>query len=362
MIRPGIIFGGRSAEHEVSILSASSLFGAIDGAKYDPVPIGIDKEGRWFLIESGLEGIKTLDDPRVKTLISGGSAGARRAIGPGDLPALLDFAFPVLHGPYGEDGRIQGLFEMLDLPYSGCGVAASAVAMDKIFTRELWARAGLPVCRHTVLRRHAYAADPAGERDRVARALGYPIFVKPANLGSSVGIGKAWDAAALARMIEGAFLYDSRLILEEGLDCRDLEIGVLGNEEAAVSAVGEIVPAGEFYDYDSKYRSDATKLFIPADIPPETAAEIGALAQRAYAALNAAGFARIDFFLDRKTGTVLLNEINTIPGFTAYSMFPLLWREAGLAYEVLIERIIGLGYERYHAENNREPNNAQRGR
>jgi D-alanine-D-alanine ligase len=358
MIRAGIIFGGRSAEHEVSVLSASSLFGAIDRTKYDPVPIGIDKEGRWFLIEAGLECIETLDDPRVKTLIS----GARRALDPGDLPALLDFAFPVLHGPYGEDGRIQGLFEMLDLPYGGCGVAASAVAMDKIFTRELWARAGLPVCRHTVLRRHAYAADPVGERDRVARALGYPIFVKPANLGSSVGIGKASDADALARGIEEAFLYDSRLILEEGLDCRDIEIGVLGNEETAVSAVGEIVPAAEFYDYDSKYRSDATKLFVPADIPPETAAEIGALAQRAYAALNAAGFARIDFFLERKTGAVLLNEINTIPGFTAHSMFPRLWRAAGVSYEGLIERIIGLGYERYHAENNRKPNNAQRGR
>jgi D-alanine-D-alanine ligase len=362
MIKLGIIFGGKSGEHEISILSAASVLGAIDRTKYDPVPIGINKEGRWFLVEEGLESIGTLDDPRVKSLIPDGKGDLRRAIDPGSLPALLDFALPVLHGPYGEDGKIQGLFEMLDLPYGGCGVTASAVAMDKIFTRELWARAGLPVCRHTSLRKRAYAANPAGERERVERELGYPIFVKPANLGSSVGVGKASGADALERAIERAFLYDDRLILEEGVDCRELEIGVLGNEEPAVSAVGEIVPESEFYDYDAKYRSNATKLFIPADIPVETAATIGALARRAYAALNADGFARIDFFLDRKTGAILLNEINTIPGFTAYSMFPSLWRETGLAYEVLIERIIGLGYERYHAENNRKPNNAQRGR
>jgi D-alanine-D-alanine ligase len=362
MIRLGVIFGGRSEEHEVSVLSAASVIGAIAGTTYEPAPIGINREGRWFLIEENMENLVSLDDPRVQALIPRGDGGLRQAISPGDLPALVDFAFPVLHGPYGEDGRVQGLFEMLDLPYSGCGVAASAVAMDKIFTRELWMRAGLPVCRHTTLRRRAYAADPAGERARVGRALGYPVFVKPANLGSSVGIGKARDADALKDAIETAFSYDDRLILEECVDCRELEIGVLGNAEAAVSVVGEIVPDAEFYDYDSKYRNGAAKLFIPADIPSETAATIGALARKAYAVLNAEGFARVDFFLDRKSGAVLLNEINTIPGFTAYSMFPSLWREAGVAYEVLIERIIGLGYERYYAKNNRESNHALRGR
>ncbi|MDR2089487.1 MAG: D-alanine--D-alanine ligase [Clostridiales Family XIII bacterium] len=362
MSKLGIIFGGRSEEHEVSVLSAASIVKAVAGTKYEPVPIGINREGRWFPIEESMEGIETLDDPRVRTLIPRGSGDSRRAFDPGSLLAPLDFAFPVLHGPYGEDGRIQGLFEMLDLPYGGCGVAASAVAMDKIFTRELWLRAGLPVCRHTTLRRRGYAADPAGERARAERALGFPIFVKPANLGSSVGIGKARSADALEAAIERAFLYDDRLILEECVDCRELEIGVLGNEEPAVSAVGEIVPEAEFYDYDSKYRGGATKLFIPADISPETAARIAALARRAYAALNAEGFARIDFFLDRRSGAVLLNEINTIPGFTAYSMFPSLWREAGVAYDVLIERIIGLGYERYYAKNNRESDNAQRRR
>jgi D-alanine-D-alanine ligase len=182
--------------------------------------------------------------------------------------------------------------------------------------------------------------------------------VKPANLGSSVGIGKARDANALKSAIEEAFLYDGRLIVEEGVDCRELEIGVLGNENPAVSVIGEIVPAAEFYDYDSKYRSDATKLFIPADIPSEMSEAIGALTRKAYTALNAEGFARVDFFLERKSGRVLLNEINTIPGFTAYSMFPSLWRAAGVDYRELIERIIGLGYERYHAKNNRESNNA----
>jgi D-alanine-D-alanine ligase len=208
------------------------------------------------------------------------------------------------------------------------------------------------------LRRAAYAADPAGERGRVERELGYPIFVKPANLGSSVGIGRATDAGTLDSAIDRAFLYDAGLILEEGVTGRELEIGVLGNESPEVSVIGEIVPDAEFYDYDSKYRSDATKLFIPADIPPETAETIGALARKAYTALNAEGFARVDFFLDMKDGTVLLNEINTIPGFTAYSMFPSLWREAGVAYEDLIERIIGLGYERHNAENNRKSDHA----
>ncbi|MDR1247584.1 MAG: D-alanine--D-alanine ligase [Clostridiales Family XIII bacterium] len=359
MKKIGIIFGGKSAEHEISVLSAASVVGAIDRAKYDPVTIGVNKEGRWFLIEESFAGIKTPDDPRVKTLIPCGADDSRPAINLGELPALLDFAFPVLHGPYGEDGKLQGLLEMLGLPYSGCGVAASAIAMDKIFTREIWLRAGLPVCKHTALSIDGYSANPAGERGRVERELGYPVFVKPANLGSSVGISKARDANALKSAIDRAFLYDSRLIIEEGVDCRELEIGVLGNEHPDVSAIGEIVPGAEFYDYDSKYRSGDTKLFIPADIPPETAKAIGTLARKAYTSLNAEGFARVDFFIDRKNGEILLNEINTIPGFTAYSMFPLLWRETGVAYEDLIERIIGLGYERCHAENNRQSNNAR---
>jgi D-alanine-D-alanine ligase len=294
----------------------------------------------------------------VRTLIPRGTGDSSRALNPGDLPALVDFAFPVLHGPYGEDGKLQGLLEMLGLPYGGCGVTASAVAMDKIFTKDIWIRAGLPVCRHTTLQKRAYEADPAGERARAERELGYPVFVKPACLGSSVGIGKARDADAFARAIEEAFSHDDRLIIEEAVDGRELEVGVLGNAAPRVSAVGEIVPGAEFYDYDAKYRSGATKLFIPADIPAGTAQKIGTLAQKAYAALNAEGFARVDFFLDRKSGAALLNEINTIPGFTAYSMFPLLWREAGVAYGDLIERIIGLGYERHLAENNRKPNNA----
>jgi D-alanine-D-alanine ligase len=360
MLKIGIIFGGRSAEHEISVLSGVSVIGAINRSKYEPVPIGIDREGRWSLIaESLLIGITRPDDPRIGALFEAGSGDARRGINPGELPSLVDFVFPVLHGPYGEDGKIQGLLEILNVPYGGCGVAASALAMDKIFTKEIWIRAGLPVCRHTTLREGAYTADPEGERARAERELGYPIFVKPANLGSSVGIGMAADAAALKAAIDRAFLYDKVLILEERVTGRELEIGVLGNDCPEVSAIGEIAPNAEFYDYDSKYRSGATKLFIPADIPPETADAIGTLARRAYSALNAEGFARVDFFLDRKNGAVLLNEINTIPGFTAYSMFPRLWGAAGLTYEDLIERIIGLGYERHNAENNRKPDHAE---
>jgi D-alanine-D-alanine ligase len=359
MRKIGVIFGGKSAEHEISILSAASVIGAIAGTGYEPVAVGVNKEGRWFLIRDSLAGIETPDDPRVKTLIPSGTGEPGAEIGPGGISSLFDFAFPVMHGPYGEDGRLQGLLEMLGLPYGGCGVAASAIAMDKLFTRDIWIRAGLPVCRHTALCKRAYAADPAGERGRIGRELGYPVFVKPANLGSSVGISKARDEETLKSAIEQAFLYDARLIAEEGVDGRELEIGVLGNGNPEVSAIGEIVPGAEFYDYDSKYRSNATKLFVPADIPAETVEEIKALALRAYTALNAEGFARVDFFLDRKSGAALLNEINTIPGFTAYSMFPMLWREAGLDYGDLIERIIGLGYERYNAENNRQSNNAR---
>ncbi|MDR1573361.1 MAG: D-alanine--D-alanine ligase [Clostridiales Family XIII bacterium] len=360
MKKIAILFGGRSEEHEISVLSAASVVGAIDRAKYEPVPIGINRAGDWFLIGEGcLRGVRERDDPRIGTLIPAGRGPiSQTPLNPGCLSDLADFAFPVLHGPYGEDGRLQGLLEMLDMPYGGCGVAASAIAMDKVFTKEIWIRAGLPVCRHTVLRRRAYEADPAGERARIERALGYPVFVKPSGLGSSVGVGKARDAGALARVIEEAFSHDDRLIIEEAVDGRELEIGVLGNATPLVSAVGEIVPNAEFYDYDAKYRSGAAKLFIPADIPAETAARVSALAQEAYSVLNAEGFARVDFFLDRKSGAVLLNEINTIPGFTAYSMFPMLWRAAGVAYGDLIERIIGLGYERHHAENHRKPNNA----
>ncbi|MDR1571383.1 MAG: D-alanine--D-alanine ligase [Clostridiales Family XIII bacterium] len=361
MIKVGIVFGGQSCEHEISILSAASVAGAIPADRYEARPIGINRKGEWFLIAGGMEGLSGLDDPRIGTLIPADAAicgGQARHISAGDLPKHIDFAFPVLHGPYGEDGKAQGLFEMLGLPYAGCGVTASAIAMDKIFTKEIWLRAGLPVCAHEPLCEGDYLADPEGELGRLEKAIGFPAFVKPANMGSSVGVSMARDGEGLKRAVEKAFLYDGRLIVEERIDCRELEAGLLGNFGAEVSAVGEIAPAAEFYDYDSKYRDGATRLSIPADIDGGAAARVRALAARAYRALGCEGFARIDFFLERPSGRLLLNEINTIPGFTAYSMFPLLWKEAGLGYPELIERIVGLGYERHNAKNNRGADHA----
>lgn len=360
MRRLGLLFGGRSGEHEISILSAASMIEAIDGNRYEIVKIGINKSGGWYLIEKDMSGIESLDDDRLKTLIPDGSGaetgGAAKPVSPGDIPALVDFVFPALHGPYGEDGRMQGLLETLNVPYGGCGVACSAVAMDKIFTREIWARAGLPVCGHVALFAEDYKADPGGEIDAVESALGYPVFVKPANLGSSVGISKAKSREGLKEGIAEALKYDRRLIVEECVNCRELETGVLGNRQVLSAAVGEIIPAAEFYDYESKYRDAGTAIVVPADIPADTAKEIKNLAEKAYCVLNGEGFARVDFFLERETGRIFINEINTIPGFTKYSMFPLLWKEAGLPYGELIERIVELGYERYFSENHRKAN------
>ncbi|MDR0423845.1 MAG: D-alanine--D-alanine ligase [Clostridiales Family XIII bacterium] len=354
MPRLGIIFGGRSGEHEISILSAASVIEAVEKLEYEPVPIGINKSGEWFAIHKAMAGIASLDDGRLGALIP---KSAREAdpgaewILPGELHRRIDFAFPVLHGPYGEDGKIQGLFEMLGIPYSGCGVAASAICMDKLFTRDIWIRAGLPVCRHMAMPARSFLADPAAAISAISAGIGYPLFVKPANMGSSVGISRVKSADALKGALEEAFRHDRRAIIEEALDCRELEIGATGNGQAEVSAIGEIVPDAEFYDYDSKYRSAGTKLYIPADIPDATAHQLGILAAGAYQALNCEGFSRIDFFLERGTGKLYLNEINTIPGFTRFSMFPSLWREKGVTYPELIERIIRLGNERYNAEN-----------
>ncbi|MDR2156221.1 MAG: D-alanine--D-alanine ligase [Clostridiales Family XIII bacterium] len=355
MNKIGIIFGGRSREHEVSVLSAASVMDAADRGRYEIVPIGINRSGEWFHITADMSGLKTLDDERLGFLIpgQGEETPVARRIDLGEFGRLVDFAFPLLHGPYGEDGTIQGLFEMLDMPYAGCNVACSAISMDKIFTKDMLIRAGLPVCRHVATYAFDFAQDRERELDGIGETLTYPVFVKPANMGSSVGVAKARDRDGLARAIEQALRYDSRVLIEEAVVGRELEAAVLGNEEPRVGAIGEIVCGSEFYDYNSKYKEGAAGLSIPADIPEQTAREIGALATRAYKTLGGAGFARIDFFLEENTGRIYLNEMNTIPGFTIYSMFPLLWQAKGVTYPELIERIIRLGYERHLAKNNR---------
>ena len=396
MLRLGIIFGGRSAEHEISILSAASVSDAVDTTKYIPVHIGINKKGEWFIINDDMANLSSLNDKRIRTLIpdqtpdlcSRADAHEKNSslqcrvqpLNPGSLRSHVDFALPLLHGPYGEDGKIQGLFEMLDLPYGGCGVTASALSMDKLFARDILIRHGLPLCRHLAVYESDYMADKQAVRNRIKNEIGCPVFIKPANMGSSVAVSKVNNVKDLDSALMKAFAFDNRVVAEEAVDAIELETAVLGNTGAIqvqeidtkcskqlthdiavkAAAVGEIIPNAEFYDYDSKYKSTRTQMIIPAQIPAHIAEQARALAVLAYKALNCEGFARVDFFLDRKSGNILVNEINTIPGFTRYSMFPLLWQAVGLEYPDLIERIIGLGYERYHAKNNREANHRTR--
>ena len=338
----GIIFGGKSGEHEVSLMSAASVIRAIDKEKYDLIYIGITKQGEWKLFKGDVSEIE-----------NGSWANTARDIGISDIKDLIDFALPIVHGPYCEDGKLQGVFEMLDIPYGGCGVLASAVCMDKLIAKDIFRKVGLPICKHVLLTEKKIMADVEGSIDKVEEAIGYPNFVKPANMGSSVGISKATDRKSLRDALMLALKYDRRIICEEAIDARELETGVLGNEDPEVAEVGEILSGDEFYDYRAKYTDGISKLSIPADITPEQREEIRTIASKAYRAVDGEGFARCDFFIERSTGKVYINEINTIPGFTKYSMFPLLWEAAGVQYSDVIERIIELGYERYNSKNDR---------
>ena len=352
MIRLGILFGGRSGEHEISLMSATSVIKAIDTEKFIPVLIGITKKGNWLLYDGPIEKIEdgSWQEMAEAALAANPKKYAITILGAGgkSLKDYIDFALPILHGPYGEDGTIQGLFEMADIPYGGCGVLGSAAAMDKTLAKEIFAKEDLPICRHLNLLKEEVEEDFPRVINRVEKFLPYPVFVKPANMGSSVGISKAGNTEELKAAIKEAIKYDRRLVLEEGLDCREIETGVLGNYKPAAAAVGEILPSAEFYSYEAKYFDGGqSKMCIPADIPNEIAEEIKGIALEAYKLLDCCGFARVDFFVERGTNKIYINEINTIPGFTKFSMFPLLWAEAGVSYPELIERIIKLGFERY---------------
>ncbi len=348
----GIIFGGKSGEHEISLLSAASVIRAIDKKKYDLVYIGITKEGKWTILPQVFgENASGRHDITADIIENGSWIKAATCIDTGELKEIIDFALPIMHGPYGEDGKIQGLFEMLDIPYGGCGVLASSVAMDKLVAKDVFRQNKLPICKHTSVTRAEIKADRQETLKKVETAVGYPCFVKPANMGSSVGISKAMDRDSLDKAITLALKYDRRLIIEEFINCREIETAIIGNDDPKAAAVGEILPSAEFYDYKAKYFDDgASKLCIPADLPTETYEEIRKLAIKAYSAIDGEGFARVDFFIEKNTGKIYLNEINTIPGFTKYSMFPLLWKEAGVSYGEVIERIIELGYERYNTK------------
>ncbi|MBR5740506.1 MAG: D-alanine--D-alanine ligase [Firmicutes bacterium] len=345
--RIGLIFGGKSPEHEVSLLSAASVSRAIDKDKYSVIYIGITKDGAWKRLNVPLS--QTPED----LMENGTWENYAEDFDMGILKSSIDFALPIVHGPYCEDGKLQGFFETMDIPYGGCGVLASALAMDKLASKDVFAKVGFPICKHKPLFSWRYFSHPEKSEREVAEEIGYPCFVKPANMGSSVGITKVNGPEEFFKACDIAFTYDKRVIIEEALDVRDVEVAIIGNEAPFAGEVGEIAVSADFYDYDAKYINDKSEMLIPAPIDQETREALRSLAVKAYEAIDGEGFARIDFFLEKETGKILLNEINTIPGFTKRSMFPLLMGAVGISYPDVIERIIELGYERYNNKNHR---------
>jgi D-alanine-D-alanine ligase len=334
-----LLFGGRSGEHEVSLRSAASVARGL-AARHDVACVLIDKQGRW-LLQDGTEPRPSGGEPVFLAAVPE-DAGRLRRLRDGREIARADVFFPVLHGSYGEDGTVQGLLELASVPYAGSGVAASAVAMDKAISKALFERAGLAQVPYRVLPRRDAEAEA-----RLVAELGLPLFVKPANLGSSVGISKVKTPEALAPALAEAFRYDRKVVVERGLEVREIEVAALGNDEPEASVPGEVVPDREFYDYDSKYAADSrTGLLIPAPLDAAAASEARRLALAAYQALGASGYSRVDLFLEKATGRLLVNEVNTIPGFTSISMYPKLWEASGLPYPDLLARIVALALER----------------
>jgi D-alanine-D-alanine ligase len=383
-IRVGILFGGRSGEHEVSLLSAASVLNAIDREKYEVVPIGITKDGRWLTAEHAedlLQGKLMIEprnlragDPETTTSAAVLARGEAVVVPPepvhrqsglvpfqtdaammrraSDRAINVDVIFPVLHGTFGEDGTIQGLLELADIPYVGAGVLGSAAGMDKDIMKSLFIAAGIPIVKHVTILRSAWEKEPKTVQKLVESSLTYPVFVKPANLGSSVGISKAHNRKELGPAIEEAAKFDRKIVIEHGVGgkkekAREIECSVLGNDEPSASVPGEIVPGKEFYDYTAKYVDEGSQLIIPAKLTKAETKKVQDLAVAAFKAVDCSGLARVDFLMDPKTGKIFLNEINTMPGFTAISMYPKLWGASGLAYADLIDRLIQLGLERH---------------
>ncbi|MCB8936677.1 MAG: D-alanine--D-alanine ligase [Candidatus Promineofilum sp.] len=362
-IRIGVLYGGRSGEHEVSLRSARSVMESLDPTRYEVVPIGITKEGRW--VATGIEALTAgtvSGSGRSATLLPEPSDASLMAVDPtANDPATsslsviteLDVVFPVLHGPYGEDGTVQGLLELAGLPYVGAGVVGSAVGMDKVIFKQVMIACGLPVLPWVMCTRRQWQAKPDAVIEAVETALPYPVFTKPVNLGSSVGISKCHDRDELRAGLDEAARFDRRLVAEQGINrARELEVSVLGNEEPVASVVGEVRPRREFYDYVAKYvaepgSEDESELLIPANLTPDVAAAVRHLAVQAYQAIDCAGLGRVDMLLDDQTGQIYLNEINTIPGFTTISMYPKLWAATGMSYSELLDRLVDLALERH---------------
>ncbi len=364
-LRVGVLFGGQSSEHAVSIASAQSVMAALDPAAYEVVPIGITRQGQWLtggdpmqhLLAAG--GQLTATPPSMETdepataLVSHDAASSALAPGPdaaaGELHRL-DVIFPVLHGPMGEDGTVQGFLELADIAYVGSGVLGSAVGMDKAAMKALFRDADLPTPKAHLVREHEWQDAPRDVMKRIGETIGLPCFVKPANMGSSVGVSKVTTPDDLSAALNTAFHEDrnGRVLVEEAIVGREVECSVLGNERPEASVVGEIIVQGhEFYDYEAKYTDERTRLRIPADVPPHIAASVRANAVRAFQVIDAAGLARVDFFYVEAEGRVLINEINTMPGFTATSMYSMMWQAAGVSYPELVDRLVTLAIERH---------------
>lgn len=378
--RIAVIFGGQSSEHEVSRVSAESVIKNINRDKYDVVMLGITKDGRWLSYDGpveklgtgewqaiaeakaveraqGMKALKGVEEDNDKSSValdvnstrdifksSGAEAGNKR----------IDVAFPVLHGCNGEDGTIQGLFELAGIPYVGCGVLGSALGMDKAYSKIIFEKEGIPQGKYLVFSRKQVKQDVEPLVKQVEETLTYPCFIKPSNAGSSVGVSKAHDRAELVEALELAAKYDRRILAEEFINGREVECAVLGNDDPIASTVGEVVPCNEFYDYQAKYSAESTsKIVIPADLPDETIQKIRKYAVKAFKALDCAGLSRVDFFVHKETGEVYINEINTLPGFTSISMYPKLWEASGIPYSQLIEKLIDLAVERFE-DNKRE--------
>lgn len=360
-IRVGLIYGGRSGEHEVSLASANSVSASLDKEKYEVVPLAITKSGTWLLgtepgqlIAAAQQAAETVEaTPQTTAVTLTGDPNVRGLIpvqSSSDLgnQGALDVIFPVMHGTYGEDGSLQGLLDMANIPYIGCGVLGAALGMDKEKMKMIFQTIGLPIVEYLVFKRHEWERAPEKILDRVEQRVGYPNFVKPANLGSSVGINKAHDRQELEHAIKVAAEFDRKIVVEHGINCREFECAVLGNDEPLASVVGEIVSSNEFYDYRAKYIDGKSLAIIPADsISQETAEEIRRLAIVAFSALDLNGLARVDFFQEKETGKVYINEVNTMPGFTEISMYPKLWEASGLPYPQLLDRLIELAIERH---------------
>lgn len=351
-IRVAVLFGGRSCEHEVSVISARSLVDAIPRDKYEVILVGISKDGQWVTAGKAARMLAArtvraseyvpamLDYSAVRGTLLAGAAGEQ-------VSQSVDVVFPLLHGPYGEDGTVQGLLELADVAYVGAGVPGSAVGMDKELARRVFTAAGLPQVGYGVVRRSRWERERGVVLDQLEERLCYPVFVKPVSLGSSVGVSKARGRDELERAVDQAAQFDYKVMVEAAAEgCREVEVAILGNEQAQASVAGEIVPGHEFYDYEAKYLDESSELVIPARIEPGTATRVRELAVRAFEAVEGAGLSRVDFFVRKTDERIYLNEINTMPGFTPVSMYPKLWEASGIGYSELVDRLIDLALER----------------